>query len=132
MQAKDIGEQTELLFSYEAFNKGLSVSKPQTIKRYDFIVDARKRLFRVQVKTCSYKQGNNYKVRLKTSKKYEYKEDDFDILAVYVKPLKLWIFIDWQKRFPDKDKQIKDTLCLKRAELDQPNNWEIFFNSDST
>jgi hypothetical protein len=52
------GEIVEIAFLYTVANMGFAVTKPYgDSEPYDFIVDSGNRLWRVQVKSCLYRNG---------------------------------------------------------------------------
>ena len=56
-----IGEITEQEVALEFLKLGILISKPLVqSSRYDFIADVNNRLYKIQVKTCTEKEGGNY------------------------------------------------------------------------
>ena len=101
MDCKKQGEITELRFYLMAFEKGLIVSKPfGDNQKYDFIVDAKGRLSRVQVKSVSmkdkYSRGRmRYRINASfgASRKQSYSKEIIDFLVVFVIPENAWYVI---------------------------------------
>jgi len=61
--SKHQGEWAEVRFLDQAFRRGLHVSKPYGDNTaYDFIVDSRSRLTRVQVKSVSRLDGDSFRI----------------------------------------------------------------------
>lgn len=90
------GEWVEACFVAEALRRGFNVSKPYgDSTSYDFIVDCRGRLSRVQVKSVSTLQRNCFRLTLShgSGKKIGYQPCDADVLAAYVIPWKAWYLI---------------------------------------
>jgi hypothetical protein len=93
------GEIVELAFLAKAASMGFAVTKPYgDSEPYDFIVDSGNRLWRVQVKSGSYKTGSAYRVgasHLSNTKPKQkaYTAKQIDILAVYIVPLDVWYII---------------------------------------
>lgn len=86
------GNIAELSFLLTATKKGLIVSRP-TIQStiYDFLVDNKKKILRVQVKSC-FSQGPEYGLTIgqgSTGKKH-YSPDDVDIIACFIGELETW------------------------------------------
>lgn len=56
-----IGEITEQQVALEFLKLGILVSKPLVqSSRYDFIADINNHLYKIQVKTCTEREGGNY------------------------------------------------------------------------
>ncbi len=93
------GEIVELAFLAKAASMGFAVTKPYgDSEPYDFIVDSGSRLWRVQVKSGSYKTGSAYRVGVHhlsntKPKQKAYTAKQIDILAVYIVPLGVWYII---------------------------------------
>ena len=84
------GHIYEMLFWIEATKRGFIVSKPHgDSASYDFVVDWRGKLKRVQVKHYNGepKNGKHYKITLKRIRKGEisqYKKEDCDYIAIHI------------------------------------------------
>jgi hypothetical protein len=93
------GEIVEVAFLSKAASMGFAVTKPYgDSEPYDFIVDSGNRLWRVQVKSGSYKTGSAYRVgasHLSNTKPKQkaYTAKQIDILAVYIVPVDVWYII---------------------------------------
>jgi hypothetical protein len=89
------GEQAEAAFLNKATSLGLSVSKPWgDSERYDFVVNAGRRMLRVQVKSTAYQHGGRCRYSINAlCHAALYTEDEIDFLAVYIVPLDLWYII---------------------------------------
>ena len=85
------GGIVELRFWMEASRRGVIVSKPHEVARYDFIVDCGARLWRVQVKSTTVKVCHQYRLALfvSTTKK-QYTPEEVDFIAAYVIPEESW------------------------------------------
>lgn len=110
------GDAIESLFDYVAMSKGFTVSAPRSnMAQYDRIIDVNNKLFRVQIKG---RKGADKHVLVHPKRKQgklEYKDEDYDVLAVYIENNDSWYF------YTDKKKSFKintDKLAL--------NNWDIF------
>lgn len=86
-----IGEITEQQVAIEFLKLGLMVSKPLVqSSRYDFIVDIKNHLYKIQVKTCSFKENAYIEFKTatshtntKTTKNLSYTSDEVDFFATY-------------------------------------------------
>jgi hypothetical protein len=102
--AKERGEWAELRFMARAAEHGLIVTKPWgESSHYDFVVDNRGRLLRVQVKSTICKKNNSYPLNLHGAQA-PYREGDFDFVAAYVIPLDLWYIIPAEAALTGRDK----------------------------
>jgi len=107
LQTKHRGEWAEMQFLARASQHGLIVSKPWgESARYDFLVDFRGSVNRVQVKSCSVPMANGrYKFQLgkRTLKNDEwwlkqYSKQQIDFFALYIPPEDLWYIVPVQVR----------------------------------
>ena len=73
---------------------GFGVAKPWgESDRYDFIVDAEGRLFKVQVKSahCAcYRSGIAYKINTRPRWVRPYQAHEIDLLVAFIVPLDIW------------------------------------------
>src|SRR3954462_2422484 len=101
---KRTGELAEAAFVDKAAGLGFAVSKPWgDSERYDFILDAGHRTFRVQIKCTESLNANGYQVQstyTDRKQKGHYTAADIDILVAYILPLDLWYVIPAQA-FPE-------------------------------
>ena len=89
---KRLGERAEAAFLAKVAGLGFGVAKPWgDSDRYDFIVDAGGRLWRVQVKS-SHRAGQDggYNFRMYGHSLGAYKKDEIDALVCYVAPMDAW------------------------------------------
>jgi hypothetical protein len=92
MSAKGLGEFAEAEFLRTVLKMGMAVTKPWGENQgYDFIVDVKGRLTRVQVK-AAFRQGRQggYSLRTYRSSKECYTPKEIDALAGYVAPEETW------------------------------------------
>jgi hypothetical protein len=92
MSAKELGEFAEAEFLRTVLKMGMAVTKPWGENQgYDFIVDVKGRLTRVQVK-AAFRQGRQggYSFRTYRSSKECYTPKEIDALAGYVAPEEAW------------------------------------------
>ena len=90
------GEIAELAFFHKASSLGYAVAKPYGDSLpYDFLLDARGRLVRVQVKSVSVADRGSYRVACSGggARKHPYSPREVDILAAYVLPHDAWYLI---------------------------------------
>ena len=88
----------EMKFAEMCYKMDYSVSKPMNDDNsYDFIVDTKARLIKVQVKTLylkSQEEGKEARWRLTLGKKkLERYKRDCDLLVIYIQPLDIWYII---------------------------------------
>lgn len=102
---KDQGELAELKFYYEAFNRGITVSKPfGDNQKYDFITDNNGRLKRVQVKSVSTKTKTSTKRKKyrpliahgRNTKKL-YTKNQVDLICIFIIPEDVFYLVPIEK-----------------------------------
>ena len=96
LSSKHQGEWAEVRFLDQAFRRGLHVSKPYGDNTaYDFIVDSRSRLTRIQVKSVSRLDGDSFRITVSHGggRKRGYHSHDVDLIAAYVIPCDVWYLI---------------------------------------
>jgi PD-(D/E)XK endonuclease len=95
--SKQWGELAEMMFMVKATLLGFAAAKPYgDSRRYDFIVDVGRRLWRVQVKSSSAKQYGSYMVNLQRNLNGEvvaYDASEIDFVVAYVLPCDAWFVI---------------------------------------
>jgi hypothetical protein len=93
------GEIVEIAFLHTVANMGFAVTKPYgDSEPCDFIVDSGNRLWRVQVKSCLYRNGLTYWVGARhpsptVPAQGPYTAEQIDILAVDIVPADAWYVI---------------------------------------
>jgi hypothetical protein len=97
LSSKQRGELAEMMFMVKAAQKGFATAKPYgDSRRYDFIVDVGRRLWRVQVKSSSAKDHGSYQVNLQRNlngEVVEYDASEIDFVVAYVMPCDAWFVI---------------------------------------
>ena len=94
LNSKAKGELAELAFLHKAASLGFGVAKPYgENERYDFIVDAGERLWRVQVKSAYCVYGLGYRTLGYRRNKKPYKVKEIDFLVAYIAPRDIWYVI---------------------------------------
>jgi hypothetical protein len=87
------GEWAELRFATRAAEQGFVVSRPWGDSApYDFLIERRGRVQRVQVKCTQYKRGRSYKCHV-THNGIPYLSTEVDFIAAYVIEADLWYLI---------------------------------------
>lgn len=92
------GEWAEVHFLARASELGLRVAKPYgDCLPYDFIVEHRGRMFRVQVKSTSYHNPGcgSYQCLVRPPRRPRYPSDALDFFAAYVIPEDVWYIIPY-------------------------------------
>jgi hypothetical protein len=97
LNSKQRGELAEMMFMVKAARKGFATAKPYgDSRRYDFVLDVGKRLWRVQVKSSSAEQYGSYFVNLQRNASGEvvaYDPSEIDFVVAYVMPCDAWFVI---------------------------------------
>lgn len=89
------GDLAEMDFKLKAMQKGLIVSSPENSQTiYDILVDNKKQIFRIQVKS-NFQDGTSYGMNLGcgTKGKRLYTDDEIHFFACYIKQLESWYII---------------------------------------
>ena len=128
-----IGEITEQQVALEFLKQGILLSKPLVqSSRYDFIADVNNHLYKIQVKTCHFKEDSYIEFATSTSHtntqgtlNLSYSEDDVDFFATfyenqcYLIPFKSCGKRAQRLRFaPTKNGQTKGILFAKDFKLE--------------
>jgi hypothetical protein len=91
---KERGEWAELYFMMLAAGRGMKVSRPFGVARYDVGVDHPTRSLRVQVKsTIHWRTGHGYSLKLVGSRRKKYEPGSVDFFAVLLIPIDEWYII---------------------------------------
>jgi hypothetical protein len=110
--SKERGELAEMMFMVKAAQKGFATAKPYgDSRRYDFIVDVGRSLWRVQVKSSSSKQYGAYMVNMQRHANGEviaYDASEIDFVVAYVMPCDAWFVIPVEAIYGRKSAK----LCL--------------------
>jgi hypothetical protein len=94
---KSYGEASEAAFLARACSLGFSVAKPWgDSARYDFLVDADGKLWRVQVKSTQRYAEKRYRVKNAGSRASAYTAEEIDFVAAHIVPLDLWYIVPIQ------------------------------------
>jgi PD-(D/E)XK endonuclease len=98
---KRTGELAEAAFLHKAVSLGFKVTKPWgDSERYDFVVDAGGRLWRVQIKCTAAVHAGGYHIQpihfVYGEKKVVYTDQEIDVLAAHIVPLDVWYVVPVQ------------------------------------
>jgi len=98
---KRAGEISEAAFLHKAVGLGFKVTKPWgDSERYDFIVDAGGRFWRVQIKGTAARHAGGYHIQpmhlVYGERKVVYTEKEIDVLAAHIVPLDAWYIVPVQ------------------------------------
>jgi hypothetical protein len=106
---KQRGDLAEMVFLRKASSMGFAVAKPWAdSERYDFVVRAGRRFWRVQVKSVRSKHPKRKHYRVQTTNRFKvgYTADEIDFLAAYIFPEDAWYI------FPVAFVENRKILCL--------------------
>jgi hypothetical protein len=85
------GEWAELRFMARASEQGLGVSKPWGDSRaYDFIIEHKGKLLRVQVKSTTHPRYHSYVCCFHGHKNRRYTAEQIAFVAAYIVPKDIW------------------------------------------
>lgn len=89
------GNASEMDFMAKAVRKGLSVSKPMFVERYDCIIDNGKNFLKIQIKSTNHKPKESYQISLLkgSTKKDKYVKNDCNFFAVHLYKINVWYII---------------------------------------
>jgi len=96
MQNKKLGDLAELRFQLLAFENGFIVSKPfGDNTRYDFVIDQKGTLSRIQVRATNTTVRGGYRISLGhgAKSKTPYTSKDIDFVLAYIFPKNIWYII---------------------------------------
>jgi PD-(D/E)XK endonuclease len=101
------GEIAELAFMQKAVSLGFGVAKPWgDSDRYDYILDAGRRFWRVQVRSTAYESHRGYAVHTYVyvkRKMVALTADQIDCIIAYIVPLDLWYVLPVEAFSPCKN-----------------------------
>jgi len=117
---KRTGELSEAAFLLKAESLGLHVAKPWgDSERYDFIVDANSRLWRVQLKCTEALSARGYDVQptyaIYGKGKVVYTAEDIDVLVAHIIPKNAWYVLPVEAFSPCKNLRFYPDILCKRA-----------------
>jgi len=112
------GVSSEILFDYEAIQRGFIISRPVSDTHYDRLLDNGDKIIRVQIKSTAHKKRNRWHVKAhsKVYGSYELYGNRVDVIAIHIKPENVWVF------YMSSDIKVKDLYVSTKTS----NNWNIF------
>lgn len=96
------GSYSELEFMSRAFKKGLSVSRPMFVEKYDCLIDNGKDVFKVQIKSTTHFNKTSWQLSLRSgcTQKEKYKKGDCDFFAIHLIKLNVWYILPFESVSP--------------------------------
>jgi PD-(D/E)XK endonuclease len=135
---KRTGELSEAAFMLKAKTLGFGVAKPWgDNERYDFIVAAGPRLWRVQLKCTEALRARGYDVQpiyaIYGKGKVVYTADDIDVLAVHIVPFDAWYILPIEDFTPNKSLRFYPNNQCKRARWERYREaWHLLYPRPKT
>ena len=117
---KRTGELSEAAFLLKASSQGFGVAKPWgDSERYDFILDAGCRTWRVQLKCTASLRARGYDVQpiyaIYGKGKVVYSPDDIDALVAHIIPVDAWYVLPIEAFAPSKSLRFYPDVNCRRA-----------------
>jgi hypothetical protein len=121
---KRTGELSEAAFALKATLLGFRVYKPWgDSERYDFILDAGSRLWRVQLKCTEVLRAGGYDIQpiysIYGKGKVAYSAADIDLLVAHIVPLDVWYALPVEAFTPRKSLRLHPDLAVKNPKWEQ-------------
>lgn len=93
--SQEQGNVSEVEFLARTIRKGLSVSRPMFVEKYDCIIDNGKQVFKVQIKSTTHFNKTSWQVSLRNgcTQKEKYKKGDCDFFAIHIIKLNIWYIL---------------------------------------
>ena len=135
---KRTGELSEAAFMLKAKTLGFGVAKPWgDSERYDFIVAAGPRFWRVQLKCTEVLRARGYDVQpiyaIYGKGKVVYTADDIDVLAVHIVPFDAWYILPIEDFTPNKSLRFYPNNQCKRARWERYREaWHLLYPRPKT
>jgi hypothetical protein len=100
--SQEQGNVSEIEFLARAIRKGLSVSRPMFVEKYDCLIDNGKNVFKVQIKSTTHWNKNSWQVSLRNgcTQKEKYKKGDCDFFAIHIIKLNVWYILPFDAVSP--------------------------------
>lgn len=100
--SQEQGNVSEIEFLARAIRKGLRVSRPMFVEKYDCIIDNGKQTFKVQIKSTTHYNKSSWQVSLRNgcTQKEKYKKGDCDFFAIHVIKVNVWYIIPFDAVSP--------------------------------
>ena len=135
---KRTGELSEAAFLLKAESLGFHVSRPWgDSERYDFILDAGPRLWRVQLKCTEVLRARGYDIQpiyaIYGQGKAVYTADQIDVLVAHIIPKDAWYVLPVDAFAPSKSLRLYPDIECKRARWEKYREaWDLFRNQEPT
>jgi hypothetical protein len=93
--SQEQGNVSEIEFLARAIRKGLSVSRPMFVEKYDCLIDNGKDVLKVQIKSTTHWNKSSWQVSLRNgcTQKEKYKKGDCDFFAIHIIKLNVWYIL---------------------------------------
>jgi len=93
--SQEQGNVSEIEFLARAVRKGLSVSRPLFVEKYDCIIDNGKQILKIQIKSTNHFNKTSWQISLRNgcSQKEKYKKGDCDFFAIHIIKLNIWYIL---------------------------------------
>ncbi len=133
--SKRTGELSEAAFLHKAVRLGFKVTKPWgDSERYDFVVDAGRRLWRVQIKCTAAERAGGYHIQqihfVYGKNKVVYTADDIDVLAAHIVPLDVWYVVPVEALAPGTSLRLYPEGGCERARFEKYREAWSFFRGE--
>jgi len=129
--SQEQGNVSEVEFLARAVRKGLSVSRPIFVEKYDCIIDNGKQIFKIQIKSTNHWHKSYYQLSLRNgcTQKEKYKKGDCDFFAIHIQKINVWYIIPFDMAssklclHPDQDNcrydRFKEAWYILHANIDE-------------
>lgn len=96
--SQEQGNVSEIEFLARAIRKGLSVSRPMFVEKYDCIIDNGKQILKIQIKSTNHFNKTSWQVSLRNgcTQKEKYKKGDCDFFAIHIIKLNVWYILPFE------------------------------------
>src|SRR5579864_8291970 len=131
---KRTGELSEAAFLLKAETLGFHVSRPWgDSERYDFILDAGSRLWRVQLKCTEVIRARGYDIQpiyaIYGQGKVVYTADEIDVLVAHIIPKDTWYVLPVEAFVPCKSLRFYPDIVCRRARWERYREaWHLLRN----
>jgi hypothetical protein len=100
--SQEQGNVSEIEFLARAIRKGLSVSRPMFVEKYDCLIDNGKDVLKVQIKSTTHWNKSSWQVSLRNgcTQKEKYKKGDCDFFAIHIIKLNVWYILPFEAVSP--------------------------------
>lgn len=136
--SKRTGELSEAAFLHKAVSLGFKVTKPWgDSERYDFVLDAGDRLWRVQIKCTAALHAGGYHIQpihfVYGKNKVVYTAEDIDVLAAHIVPLDVWYVVPVEALAPGTSLRLYPDDGCKSARFEKYREaWDLLRGGEGT